>query len=118
MHVVGGATVTTQDEEEIHLQDQSPQEEESRASHVHNPESSIPNDGIELDDNGNNEDVEETQEDKRDEESVNGNRLSVVNRSSGAVDGVLRLGHQERLFIVWHIQQQVSSRDWISLCSI
>ena len=60
--------------------------------------------------------MEETQEDAR-EESVSGNRLSVVNRGSGGVDGVLRLGHQERLHVVWHIQQQISSRDWISLCS-
>ncbi|XP_069683544.1 E3 ubiquitin-protein ligase HECW2-like isoform X2 [Periplaneta americana] len=51
-------------------------------------------------------------------ECFGSNRLSVVNRGSGGIDGVLRQGHQERLHLKWHIQQPVSPRDWIALCSL
>lgn len=49
---------------------------------------------------------------------LSGNQLTVVNCGDGSVDSVLRQGHQERLHLKWHLQQQVSSRDWISLCSL
>ncbi|PSN38360.1 hypothetical protein C0J52_06915 [Blattella germanica] len=172
MHVVGGATVSNQEEQQIQLEDQSPQEQQS--SHADTSHTS------ELDDNGNNgssQNVEEAQEDvqekgNNEEESVQrnsldgcqiiqntyyteesepqdedgassdgnrnfsdentkcrptdtewdgsfgNNRLSVVNRGSGGIDGVLRQGHQERLHLKWHIEQQVSTRDWISLCNL
>lgn len=51
-------------------------------------------------------------------ECFSGNRLTVVNRGDGGVDGVLRQGHQERLHLKWHLQQQVNPQDWISLCSL
>lgn len=49
---------------------------------------------------------------------LSGNRLTVVNCGDGSVDTVLRQGQQECLHLKWHLQQQVSSQDWISLCSL
>jgi hypothetical protein len=52
------------------------------------------------------------------QESYSGNELIVVNCGDGGVCNVLRQGHQEHLHLKWHLQQQVSPRDWISLCNL
>jgi hypothetical protein len=52
------------------------------------------------------------------QECFSGNELIVVNLGDDGVGSVLRQGHQERLHLKWHLQQQVSPRDWISLCSL
>lgn len=52
------------------------------------------------------------------QECFSGNQLIVVNQGDDGVGSVLRQGHQERLHLKWHLQQQVSPRDWISLCSL
>jgi hypothetical protein len=52
------------------------------------------------------------------QKSFNGNELTAVNCGDGGVDSVLRQGRHERLYLKWNLKQQVSSRDWISLCSM
>jgi hypothetical protein len=52
------------------------------------------------------------------QECFSGNQLIVVNQGDGGVADVLRQGHQERLHLKWHLQQQVSPQDWISLSSL
>jgi hypothetical protein len=52
------------------------------------------------------------------QECFSGNHLIVVNQGDGDVCSVLRQGHQERLHLKWHLQQQVSPQDWISLSSL
>lgn len=52
------------------------------------------------------------------QECFSGNQLIVVNQGDDGVGSVLRQGHQERLHLKWHLQQQVSPQDWISLCSL
>jgi hypothetical protein len=52
------------------------------------------------------------------QECFSGNQLIVVNQGDGGVGSVLRRGRQERLCLKWHLQQQVSPQDWISLSSL
>jgi hypothetical protein len=52
------------------------------------------------------------------QERFSGNELIVVNCGDGGLCNVLRQSHQECLHLKWHLQQQVSPQDWISLCNL